>query len=125
MSPAGRENSEVSDSLGLWRAGLAARLPVLASAWGRWRGNASFMERFSSSTRTAIFTKTLRTVAKVAPRQRDRLGAAIRTECRSQHAPMRRNRRNWLACRREHAVLSERVLSFMSLIRFSMHPRAQ
>ena len=62
---------------------------------------------------------------EVAPRQRDRLGAAIRTECRSQHAPMRRNRRNWLACRREHAVLSERVLSFMSLIRFSMHPRAQ
>jgi hypothetical protein len=41
------------------------------------------------------------------------------------YAPMCRNRRNWLACQREHAVLSERVLSFMSLIRFSMHPRAQ
>jgi hypothetical protein len=46
----------------------------------------------SSSTRTAIFTKTLRIVAKVAPRQRDLLGAARRNECRSQYAPNHRAR---------------------------------
>ena len=50
-----------------------------ASACGRWHGNASLIERFSSSTRTAIFTKMLRMVAKVAPRQRDLFGAASRT----------------------------------------------
>ena len=51
-----------------------------ASACGRWHGKASLIERFSSSTRTAILTKTWRMVAKVAPRQRDRFGAARRSE---------------------------------------------
>ena len=38
---------------------------------------------------------------------------------------MWRKSRNWLACQREHAVLSDRVKRFMSLIRFSAAPRAQ
>jgi hypothetical protein len=57
-------------------------------------------------------------------RATDLFGAARRSECKSQYAPMCGNRRNWLACQREHAVLSERVPSFMSLIRFPAVPRA-
>jgi len=70
MSPTGRENSEVSDSLGLWRAGVAARLPVLGlaaparRAWSpgraRWparRGETARMRRLLALKTTHIRRK--------------------------------------------------------------------
>ena len=61
-----------------------AAMIASASASGRWAEKASLMERFNSSTRQPILTKAARNVAKVAPRQRDRFGAAMRSACRSQ-----------------------------------------
>jgi hypothetical protein len=53
-------------------------------------------------------TNVRRIDSKVAPRHRERFGAACRSEC-SNPRRRRRNSRNWFACQREHAVLSERV----------------
>ena len=75
----GRHQPQGSRALGGEAAGdERQRIGVRQMAWER-----ELIERFSSSTRTAILTKTLRVVAKIAPRQRDRFGAARRSECRS------------------------------------------
>ena len=66
------------------RAVNRAVISASVSACGSALANDSLIERFSSSTRHAIFTNVDRMVSNVAPRQRDRRGAASRTECSSQ-----------------------------------------
>ena len=78
-------------------------------ACGRWLANDNLIVRFISSTRAAILMNAVRMVANVAPRQRDRFGAAMRNECSSPVGPHVQDRRNWFACHLWHAVLSERV----------------
>lgn len=66
---------------------LVVMVPVMVAsiAWcGYAAGNASLILPFSSSTRTAIFTNVRRIVSSVAPRQRERLGAARRSACSNQ-----------------------------------------
>ena len=64
--------------------GMAALIIESVSACGSALANDNLIERFSSSTRHAIFTNVVLIVSNVAPRQRDRRGAASRTECKSQ-----------------------------------------
>jgi hypothetical protein len=62
------------------------QLPYRAREWGRSRKLVARVEATALGTdvRTAIFTNVRRSVSNVAPRQRDRFGAACRSECKSQ-----------------------------------------
>ena len=73
--------------LALCRAVLAERRTGATLGYAKLTTNIAGGEvtlPFNSSTRTAIFTNVRRMVSKVAPRQRERFGAARRSACSNQ-----------------------------------------